>query len=161
MSRKFYKNIEDELIDLGFQIVDSNLEKPWGAYFCIDENQAQDFSNKFFDGIDINSLKIENKLSPKILIVKPNSRLSWQYHNRRAEIWQVHKGPVGVVQSDTDIGNELKNYFPGDQIKLKQAERHRLVGLVDYGVVAEIWQHTDEIPSNEEDIVRVQDDYGR
>ena len=161
MSILFYKNIEDELINLGFQIVDSNLEKPWGAYFCIDENQAQDFSNKFFDGIDINRLKIENKLSPKILIVKPNMRLSWQYHNRRSEIWQVYKGPVGVVQSDTDIENELKNYFPGDQIKLKQAERHRLVGLVDYGVVAEIWQHTDEIPSNEEDIVRVQDDYGR
>ena len=60
MSRKFYKNIKDELTNLGFQIVDSNLQKPWGAYFCIDENQAQDFSDKFFDGIDVDSLKIEN-----------------------------------------------------------------------------------------------------
>ena len=50
--------------------------------------------------------------------------------------------------------------MPGDQIKLSQGERHRLVGLADYGVVAEIWQHTDEVPSNEEDIIRVQDDYG-
>ena len=139
MSSTFYKNIEDELNNLGFQIVDSNLEKPWGAYFCIDENQAQDFSNKFFDGINLDSIKIENKLSPKILIVKPNVRLSWQYHNRRAEIWQVYKGQVGVVKSDTDIENVLKNYFPGDQIKLSQGERHRLVGLADYGVVAEIW----------------------
>ena len=161
MSSTFYKNIEDELTNLGFQIVDSNLEKPWGAYFCIDENQAQDFSNKFFDGIHVDSLKIENKLSPKILIVKPNMRLSWQYHNRRAEIWQVYKGHVGVVQSDTDIENELKNYMPGDQIKLKQGERHRLVGLADYGVLAEIWQHTHENPSDEDDIIRVQDDYGR
>ena len=63
-----------------------------------------------FDGIDVGSLKIENKLSPKILIVKPNVRLSWQYHNRRAEIWQVYKGIVGVVKSDTDIENELKKY---------------------------------------------------
>jgi mannose-6-phosphate isomerase len=161
MSRKFYKNIEDELIDLGFQIVDSNFEKPWGAYFCIDENQAQDFSNKFFDGIHVDSLKIENKLSPKILIVKPNMRLSWQYHNRRAEIWQVYKGQVVVIQSDTDIENELKNYMPGDQIRLRQGERHRLVGLAEYGVVAEIWQHTDEIPSNEDDIYRIQDDFNR
>ena len=161
MSKLFYKNIEDELTNLGFQIVDSNLEKPWGAYFCIDENQAQVFSDKFFDGIDIDSLKIENKLSPKILIVKPNTRLSWQYHNRRAEIWQVYKGQVGVVQSDTDIEKELKNYMPADQIKLRQGERHRLVGLSDYGVVAEIWQHTDEIPSNEDDIIRVQDDFNR
>jgi mannose-6-phosphate isomerase len=161
MSKLFYKNIEDELTNLGFQITDSNLEKPWGSYFCVDENQAQVFSDKFFDGMDVDSLKIENKLSPKILIVKPNVRLSWQYHNRRAEIWQVYKGPVGVVQSDTDIENELKNYFPGDQIKLRQGERHRLVGLDDYGVVAEIWQHTDEIPSDEDDIIRVQDDYRR
>ena len=161
MSGTFYKNIEDELTNLGFQIVDSNLEKPWGAYFCIDEKQAQHFSDKFFDGIDIDSLKIKNKLSPKILIVKPNMRLSWQYHNRRAEIWQVYKGQVGVVQSDTDIENELKNYMPGDQIKLKQGVRHRLVGLSDYGVVAEIWQHTDKISSNEDDIIRVQDDFNR
>ena len=161
MSKAFYKNIEDELNNLGFQIVDSNFEKPWGAYFCIDEKQVQGFSNKFFYGIDVGSLKIQNKLSPKILIVKPNVRLSWQYHNRRAEIWQVYKGIVGVVQSDTDIENELKKYTPGDQIKLRQGERHRLVGLADYGVVAEIWQHTDKVPSNEDDIVRVQDDYGR
>ena len=53
----------------------------------IDESQAQDFSNKFFKGLDINTMKIGGKLSPKILIVKPESRLSWQYHNRRAEIW--------------------------------------------------------------------------
>jgi mannose-6-phosphate isomerase len=161
MSSTFYKSIEDELNNLGFQIVDSNFEKPWGAFFCIDENQAQFFSDKFFDGMDVNSLKIENKLSPKILIVKPNMRLSWQYHKRRAEIWQVYKGHVGVVQSDTDIENELKNYMPGDQIKLRQCERHRLVGLADYGVVAEIWQHTDKIPSNEDDIIRVQDDFNR
>ena len=161
MSSKFYKNIEDELTNLGFQITDSNLEKPWGAYFCIDEQQTQKFSNKFFNGMDIDSLKIENKLSPKILIVKPNMRLSWQYHNRRAEIWQVYKGKVGVIQSDTDTEKDLKNYMPADQIRLRQGERHRLVGLADYGVVAEIWQHTDEIPSNENDIFRIQDDFNR
>ena len=161
MSIIFYKKIEEELIDLGFLIIESNFEKPLGAYFCIDEQQAQDFSNKFFDGIDVEILKIKNKLSPKILIVKPNSRLSWQYHNRRAEIWQVYKGKVGVVQSDNDIENELKNYMPGDQIKLKKGVRHRLVGLSNYSVVAEIWQHTDKTPSNEKDIIRVSDDYGR
>ena len=75
MSRTFYKNIEDELNNLGFQIVDSNFEKPWGAYFCIDEKQVQYFSDKFFNGIDVDSLKVKNKLSPKILIVKPNDRL--------------------------------------------------------------------------------------
>ena len=49
----------------------------------IDETQVQEFSNKLIEGLDVNTLKIEWKLSPKILIVKPNARLSWQYHNRR------------------------------------------------------------------------------
>ena len=49
-----------------------------------------------------------------------------------------------------------------DQIKLKQGERHRLIGLDNFGVVSEIWQHTDrDNPSDEEDIVRLSDDYGR
>ena len=102
------------------------------------------------------------KLSPKILIVKPNARLSWQYHHRRAEIWRVYKGECGIIRSKTDKENEMKTYVEGDQIKLKQGERHRLIGLDDYCLVAEIWQHTDiNNPSNEEDIVRVQDDFGR
>jgi hypothetical protein len=45
---------------------------------------------------------------------------------------------------------------------LKKEERHRLIGLDSWAIVAEIWQHTDiENPSNEEDIVRIQDDFGR
>ena len=94
-------------------------------------------------------------------MVKPNVKLSWQYHNRRAEIWQVYNGTVGVVQSETDAENEMQTYSSGAQIKLNQGVRHRLVGLDDYGVVAEIWQHTDAVPSDEEDIIRVQDDFGR
>ena len=161
MSKTFYKTIEHELRNLGFKIIDTNLEKPWGAYFCIDESHTQKFSNKFFDGLDIDNLKIKKKLSPKILIVKPNTRLSWQYHNRRAEIWQVYKGQVGVVKSYNNTENNLAKFVSGDQIKLEQGERHRLVGLEDYGVVAEIWQHTNKVPSDEEDIIRVQDDFGR
>ena len=101
-------------------------------------------------------------MSPKILIVKSDARLSWQYHHRRAEIWRVFKGEVGIVTSEDNTENEMKVYSEGNQITLKQGERHRLIGLDDYGVVAEIWQHTDKKnPSNEEDIVRVQDDFGR
>jgi mannose-6-phosphate isomerase-like protein (cupin superfamily) len=161
MSVEFYKTVKKELESIGFNITDADLQRPWGAFFYIDENQAQDFSNYFFDGLDVNTLKIEGKLSPKILMVKPNVKLSWQYHNRRAEIWQVYQGTVGVVHSTTDIETEMKSYGPGNQIKLDQGIRHRLVGLDNYGVVAEIWQHTDSVPSDEDDIIRVQDDFGR
>ena len=128
----------------------------------IDESQAQDFSNSFFNGIDVSELKISGKLSPKILMVKSKSRLSWQYHFRREEIWSVYRGTVGVVVSDTDFEKEMIQLRQGDQIKLKKEQRHRLIGLDDWAVIAEIWQHTEkDNPSNEDDIVRINDDYGR
>ena len=89
MSVNFYKEIEKELQSLGFTIIGADLVRPWGAFYYVDENQAQDFSNHFFNGFDVNTLKIDGKLSPKILMIKPQLKLSWQYHNRRAEIWQV------------------------------------------------------------------------
>ena len=146
----------------GFNVVNCDETRPWGGFFVIDEAQAQQFADTYFDGLAIDSLKIGGKLSPKILIVAPNTRLSWQYHHRRAEVWQVVTGTVGIKTSNTDVEGEAKEYHPKNQIKLDQGERHRLIGLNDWGVVAEIWQHTDAAhPSDENDIVRVQDDFGR
>jgi mannose-6-phosphate isomerase len=158
----YFKDIEANLVSNNFIIRSKDFTRPWGGFLVIDEIQAQDFSNKFFNGLDVNTLKIGGKLSPKILIVKPAARLSWQYHNRRAEIWQVYKGTAGIIRSDSDVENEMKVYNEGDQLVLQQGERHRLIGLDDYCVVAEIWQHTDaNHPSDEDDIIRVQDDFGR
>ena len=158
----YFTQTEELIKSKGFKITSKDFERPWGGFLVIEENQAQDFSNQFFKGIDVDSLKISEKLSPKILIVKPNARLSWQYHHRRAEIWRVYKGECGIIRSKTDKENEMKTYVEGDQIKLKQGERHRLIGLDDYCLVAEIWQRTDiNNPSSEEDIVRVQVDFGR
>jgi mannose-6-phosphate isomerase len=161
MSKEKYIAIQQEIESYGFTIVAKDFERPWGAFLVIKEEEAQDFANRFFDGVDVDTLRFEGKLSPKILIVKQGSRLSWQYHHRRAEIWQVYQGKVGIVRSDNDMEGELVRFSEGDQVKLAQGERHRLIGLEDYGIVAEIWQHTDLIPSDEEDIVRVQDDFSR
>jgi mannose-6-phosphate isomerase-like protein (cupin superfamily) len=157
-----FKEMESILFEKGLSIISSDEQRPWGGFFVIDENQAQAFSNNFLNGLNVADLKISGKLSPKLLMVKPNTRLSWQYHHRRAEIWRVIKGKTGVVRSDTDEEGELTILNTFDQITLKQGERHRLVGLGDWAVIAEIWQHTDaNNPSNEDDIVRVQDDFGR
>ena len=157
-----FRQIEKKLQSQGFSIENQDQTRPWGGFFVIKEDQAQKFADTYFDGKSVDSLKISGKLSPKILIVAPGNRLSWQYHHRRAEIWKVVEGNVGVVTSDTDIEGKLREFTPGDLITLKQGERHRLVGLKDWGVLAEIWQHTDDKnPSNEDDIVRVQDDFGR
>ena len=71
-------------------------------------------------------------------------------------------GEAGVVVSDTDEQTPVKKLELGESVSLNQGERHRLVGLEGWGVLAEIWKHTDpENPSDEEDIVRVEDDFGR
>ena len=140
----------------------NDFQRPWGGFIVIEDSQAQKFSNKFFKGLDVSTLKIAGKLSPKILIINPKSRLSWQYHIRRAEIWQVYKGSIGVVRSDSDKEKDMKVFYEGEQIVIKQGERHRLIGLSNISIVAEIWQHTDpNNPSDENDIIRVQDDFGR
>ncbi len=158
----YFKKIENEIIGKGFKIISKDFERPWGGFLVIDESQAQDFAKTFFDEIKVETLKIKGKLSPKILIVKPHSKLSWQYHHRRAEFWRVYKGKVGISRSFDDLEKPVKILNEKDQIKLKKGERHRLIGLDDYAVILEIWQHTDhDHPSDENDIVRISDDYGR
>ncbi len=159
---QLFEETEQKIKDQGFTIVDQDRQRPWGGFFVIEENQAQQFADTYFDNMPVDELKISGRLSPKILIVQPDKRLSWQYHHRRAEIWKVIEGPVGVITSDTDEQGPLEKYKSGDSVKLKKGERHRLVGLDSWGILAEIWQHTDaDNPSDEDDIVRVQDDFGR
>ena len=158
----YLHKIENEIKGLGFDIISKDFERPWGGFLVINEKQAQEFANKFFDGINIQTLKIGGKLSPKILIIKPNSKLSWQYHYRREEIWKVFKGKVGISRSHDNEQSPIVKLDEGNQVKLLKGERHRLIGLDNYAVLAEIWQHTDpNNPSDENDIVRLSDDYGR
>lgn len=147
---------------LGLEVVKQDRERPWGGFLVINEDQAKEFATEFFPEENLESLKISGKLSPKILLVAPEKRLSWQYHFRRAEIWRCIEGEVAVATSLTDEEQERVVLKKGDKIKLQKGERHRLIGLDGWGVIAEIWQHTDaENPSDEEDIVRLQDDFGR
>jgi len=155
--------VEKYLLDKGYKIVANDFGRPWGGFFVLEEAQAEKFGVDFFPGIEINSLKVSGgKLSPKILMVESNKRLSWQYHRRRSEIWKLASGTAGVVTSHSDQQGTLKKLQPGEIIRLEKGLRHRLVGLDGWGMIAEIWQHTDPTnPSDENDIVRVQDDFGR
>ena len=156
---KYYTEIREEIESLGFNVINFDFNRPWGGFLLIDESQSQDFINTF---ISKENLEIEGRLSPKILIVNPNSRLSWQFHYRRKEIWRVYKNSVGIIRSMDDNQNEMEILSQGDTIKFQTEERHRLVGLSNFGVVAEIWIHTNfKNPSDEQDIVRLQDDYSR
>jgi mannose-6-phosphate isomerase len=159
-----FSQIATELSNDGFTIIKQDESRPWGGFFVLDESQSATFAAKYFPHLDMSDIQITQKLSPKILVVAPQKRLSWQYHFRRAEIWKVIAGTtVGVKTSSTDQeGEDVPTYESGSFIQLEKGERHRLIGLENWGVVAEIWQHTDtQNPSDEDDIVRVQDDFGR
>lgn len=157
-----FNKLDRYIKEQNFHIASQDLNRPWGGFYVIDESEAQYFASTYFPKIPFESIKLSERLSPKFLIVAPNKRLSWQYHLRRAEIWKVLSGEVGVIKSETDIEGDINRLHEGDLIKLHQGERHRLVGLEGWAVLAEIWQHTDAAhPSDEEDIIRIQDDFGR
>ncbi|MDP4283122.1 MAG: phosphoheptose isomerase [Bacteroidota bacterium] len=157
-----FKTVKEFLESNHFKIIKSDENRPWGGFYVIDELQSEQFINFFFLNVIEAKQKSTGKISPKILIVEGHKRLSWQYHHRRSEIWKVIGGEVGVIKSDTDKEGNLQLKKKEDIIILKQGERHRLIGTENWGIIAEIWQHTDtNKPSDEDDIVRVQDDFGR
>jgi len=159
---KVFSTVEQFILQKDFRIADKDANRPWGGFLVIDEGQSERFIQTFFPDLSPDDFKGFDKLSPKILLVAPGKRLSWQYHHRRAEIWRVIGGEAGVVVSETDEQTPVKKLSLGESVNLKQGERHRLMGLGQWGVIAEIWKHTDpENPSDEEDIVRVEDDFGR
>lgn len=156
-----YGMIEHIIRDQRYTVVDTDLTRPWGGFVRLDNSDAALFISRYFSNT---SFETHQNLSPKFLLVAPGKRLSWQRHARRAEIWRVLEGPVGIKISETDDEPEMMHILEtNDTIQFEANVRHRLIGLEsNWGIVAEIWQHTDpDNPSTEEDITRIQDDFGR
>jgi len=151
--------------DCGYELTEVNEDKPWGSYFRFCDDDTERFLEEFFPGQIVNdniSASKEAGLNAKLLLVSPEQGLSWQYHDRRSEIWSFLTAG-GYRRSTTDKQGELREVHRGDVVQFAAGERHRLVGRDGgYTLVAEIWQHTNPAdPSDEEDIVRLIDDYSR
>ena len=158
----FFEYTESFLFKNSFTIISKDISKPWGGYFLIEEKQSIKFLNFFFNRSKFKKIGSKLKLTPKVLAIKPNKRLSWQYHNRRSEIWSIIKGDILVSKSINDIEENLICLEKGDQIKIDNKIRHRIVGTNNFSLVAEIWIHVDKSnPSDENDIIRLQDDFNR
>ena len=161
----FIAEIIGTIEQAGYVITEVDDAKPWGAYIKIDNGQANQFIEEFFPGLSPDEARLgvpEAELTPKILIVTPYQRLSWQYHDRRAERWTfLTEG--AYFKSDSDEPGELRIAKAGETVQFQKGERHRLVGMPhSYVIVAEIWQHADKKNLSEEaDIVRLSDDYAR
>ena len=151
---------------LHYSVVEAIEDKPWGGMYRFDDRQSERFVAEFFPGMTLFEAKLgrdDVRLSPKIILLEPGKRVSWQYHNRRAERW--HFLTDGLYETSYgDIEPKVKKATPGTIVQIDSQERHRVCGAgpTQYTLVAEIWQHIDRAdPSDESDIVRLADDYSR
>lgn len=95
-------------------------------------------------------------MAVKLIHVNPNQRLSLQRHFHREEFWTVVKGK-GILT----IG-EKREQVPlnvGDAPIIEKGEIHRLASLPDMEIEVVEIQLGDKI--SEDDIERLEDDYGR
>lgn len=90
----------------------------------------------------------------KTITVTPGQRLSLQRHQRRAEHWFVVAGQATVTLDDAAIA-----LVAGEAIDIPRGAVHRIENTgLDQLVFVEV-QHGDYF--GEDDIERLQDDYGR
>ncbi len=90
----------------------------------------------------------------KRVTVRPGGRLSLQYHHKRSEHWVVVAGTARVTR-----GEALFDLTAGHSTDIPQGTPHRLENPTGEPVSIIEVQRGSYL--GEDDIVRVQDDYGR
>jgi len=109
------------------------VQRPWGTYTILDEGPTY---------------------KVKRIEVFPGSRLSYQKHFRRSEHWMTVAGNARVVLNDHEIILE-----PGGTIDIPTGASHRVENPGTTLLVFIEIQRGEYF--GEDDIVRIQDDYGR
>lgn len=114
-------------------VIHRRVARPWGWYDCIDA---------------------EANFQVKRIMVKPGGRLSLQLHHHRAEHWVVVRGTARVTNGDAvfDLQENQSTYIPS-------GTRHRLENAT--GQPLEIIEVQSGDYLGEDDIVRLDDNYGR
>ena len=156
-----FNRILAEAKGFGLEVVDQDFNRPWGGFLRFDEGSLEAFFEAYWQGVDTGVGG--GRRDPKVLVVAPAQGLSLRLPHRRSELWRVLDGPV-LVQHGPDMDNLTSDVLlPGDVIHLPCGHIHRLAAnLTAWGRVAEIWIHEDaDNPSDESDIIRLQDDYAR
>jgi mannose-1-phosphate guanylyltransferase/mannose-6-phosphate isomerase len=91
----------------------------------------------------------------KRLTVKPGKRLSLQWHRHRDEQWAVARGTARVT-----IGNKTLNLGRGQVAVVPRTVEHRIENLSSLETLEIVEVQTGEY-LGEDDIVRIEDDFGR
>ena len=108
-------------------------KRPWGSY---------------------KTLALENGFQVKVLTILPGEKISLQKHAKRSEHWVVTQGIPTLT-----IGDTKKAYHPDQSVYIPKAVLHRIENLTEeICTVIEV-----QVGSylGEDDIVRVDDVYGR
>jgi mannose-6-phosphate isomerase-like protein (cupin superfamily) len=107
------------------------VKRPWGQFEQFTQNEMT---------------------TVKVISVNPNSSLSLQFHNKRREFWRVLSGhPLITIGENTTAAN------PGDDLTIEKLQKHRIATKDDLVQILEI-AYGD---FDENDIVRIEDIYGR
>ena len=107
--------------------------RPWGTFNVLDEGET---------------------FKVKRIEVLPGKRLSYQKHSQRAEHWVVVQGEAKVTLDDRDIVVKT-----GEAIDIAVGSAHRVENEGDELLVFIEVQRGSYL--GEDDIVRLQDDFGR
>ena len=107
--------------------------RPWGTYYVIHD---------------------ESTYKLKRIEVNPGQKLSYQLHNKRSETWVIISGVAHVT-----IDGNIKKYNEGDTIVIPLRAKHRVENKQNYKLIfIEVQTGT---YFGEDDIIRIEDDYGR
>lgn len=108
-------------------------DRPWGRFDSLDRGKSHQV---------------------KRISVSPGGRLSLQYHHHREEHWVVVMGTATVT-----VGDAVKELKSAEQVHIPKGAVHRLENLTDEPLEIIEVQYGDYL--GEDDIVRVEDVYGR
>lgn len=111
-------------------------ERPWGNFTVLDEGA---------DGKSYKAKRIE---------VLPGKRLSYQKHAQRAEHWFIVQGTAKVTLDGKEI-----LLAPGEYVDIPIGAAHRVENPGEEKVIFIEIQRGNYL--GEDDIVRLQDDFGR
>ena len=109
-------------------------ERPWGSYTVLDDKAP--------------NYKV------KLIVVLPGRRLSYQTHTRRSEHWFIVSGTATAI-----LDGVTRELAPGQSLDIGIGQAHRCENH-DAAPVEFIEIQTGTY-FGEDDIVRLEDDYGR
>ncbi len=110
-----------------------SAQRPWGSWFVLDEG----------DGFKVKRIE-----------VAPGKRLSYQTHECRSEHWFVVSGIATCI-----IDGETVEVGTAESLEVPLGAAHRICNDQDIPLTIIEVQRGDYL--GEDDIVRLQDDYGR